>query len=52
MKALYQMLSGNGSFDDLGGPVKIAHFSGKMLEQGFLSFINFQGIYALSSFGG
>ena len=40
MKALYQMLSGNGSFDDLGGPVKIAHFSGKVLEQGFLSFIN------------
>ncbi len=34
------MLSGKGSFDDVGGPVKIAHFSGKMLEQGLLSFIN------------
>ena len=40
IKALYLMLSGKGSFDDLGGPVKIAHFSGKMLEQGILSFIN------------
>ena len=40
MKALYQMFSGKGSFDDLGGPVKIAHFSGKMLEQGILSFVN------------
>ena len=40
IKALHLMLSGKGSFDDLGGPVKIAHFSGKMLEQGFLSFLN------------
>ena len=40
MKALNQMIIGKGSFDDLGGPVKIAHFSGKMLEQGFLSFVN------------
>ena len=40
IKSLYIMLSGKGSFDDVGGPVKIAHFSGKMLEQGLLSFIN------------
>ena len=40
IKALHQMITGKGSVDDLGGPVKIAHFSGKMLEQGFLSFIN------------
>ena len=40
MKALHQMIIGKGSVDDLGGPVKIAHFSGKMLEQGLLSFIN------------
>ena len=40
MKALYQMIIGKGSFDDLGGPIKIAHFSGIMLEQGFLSFFN------------
>ena len=38
--SLYQMIIGKGNFDDLGGPVKIAHFSGKMMEQGFLSFIN------------
>ena len=40
LKALHQMIIGKGSIDDLGGPVKIAHFSGKMLEQGFLSFVN------------
>ena len=40
MGALYQMIIGKGNVDDLGGPVKIAHFSGKMLEQGFMSFIN------------
>ena len=40
LKALYQMIIGKGSIDDLGGPIKIAHFSGKMLEQGFLSFAN------------
>ena len=40
MKALYQMIIGKGSIDDLGGPVKIAHFSAKMLEQGLLSFFN------------
>ena len=34
------MIIGKGNVDDLGGPVKIAHFSGKMLEQGFMSFIN------------
>ena len=40
MKALYQMIIGKGSINDLGGPVKIAHFSAKMLEQGLLSFFN------------
>ena len=40
IEALNQLIRGKGSLDDLGGPVKIAHFSGKMLEQGFLSFIN------------
>jgi len=40
LKALHQMIIGKGSIDDLGGPVKIAHFSGKMLEQGLLSFAN------------
>ena len=40
IKALNQLIIGKGSIDDLGGPVKIAHFSGKMLEQGFLSFLN------------
>ena len=40
LKALYQMIIGKGSIDDLGGPIKIAHFSGKMLEQGLLSFAN------------
>ena len=34
------MIIGKGSIDDLGGPIKIAHFSGKMLEQGLLSFAN------------
>ena len=40
IKALNQLIIGKGSIDDLGGPVKIAHFSGKMLEARFLSFIN------------
>ena len=48
MKALYQMILGKGSFDDLGGPVKIAHFSGKMLEQGILSFINLVILLSIS----
>ena len=34
------MIIGNGSFDDLGGPIKIAHFSGQMLNEGLFSFIN------------
>ena len=40
LTALYQMILGKGSIDDLGGPVKIAHFSGKMFEEGVLSFVN------------
>ena len=40
LKALKQMFIGNGSFDDLGGPIKIAHFSGQMLNEGLFSFIN------------
>ena len=40
LKALKQMFIGKGSFDDLGGPIKIAHFSGQMLNEGFLSFLN------------
>ena len=42
------MIIGNGSFDDLGGPIKIAHFSGKMLEQGVLSFINLVILLSIS----
>ena len=33
------MFMGKGSMDDLGGPVKIAQYSGIMLSQGFYSFI-------------
>tara|TARA_Y100000590_G_scaffold468208_1_gene649995 strand:- start:4572 stop:5660 length:1089 start_codon:yes stop_codon:yes gene_type:complete len=40
LKALNQMFLGKGSFDDLGGPIKIAHFSGKMFEEGIISFFN------------
>ena len=40
IKALNLFIIGKGSIDDLGGPVKIAHFSGMMLEQGFLAFLN------------
>ena len=39
IKALSQMFMGKGSMDDLGGPVKIAQYSGIMLSQGFYSFI-------------
>ena len=48
LEALHQMIIGNGSFDDLGGPIKIAHFSGKMLEQGVLSFINLVILLSIS----
>ena len=40
IEALSQLITGKGSVDDLGGPVKIAHFSGKMFQEGFLSFLN------------
>ena len=34
------MIIGKGSREDIGGPLKIAELSGKLLEAGLLSFIN------------
>lgn len=36
---LYEMIAGRGDSGDLGGPIRIAEFSGQAAEQGFLALI-------------
>ena len=40
LKGLHHLIIGKGSRQDIGGPLKIAELSGKLLEAGLLSFIN------------
>ena len=40
LKGLHHLIIGKGSREDIGGPLKIAELSGKLLEAGLLSFIN------------
>ena len=40
LKGLHLLIIGEGSKEDIGGPLKIAEISGKVLEAGFLPLIN------------
>ena len=43
-----QIVSGERSVKELGGPVKIAKFSGEQLSMGLLTFINFAALISLN----
>lgn len=44
LEALGQMVTGQRSFKDMGGPIKIAKYSGQSMMQGFATFIWFIAI--------
>jgi regulator of sigma E protease len=48
LKGLGQMIIGRRSLDDMGGPVKIAQYSGKAMKSGFLSMIYFIALISTS----
>ena len=43
-----QILSGDRSIEELGGPIKIAKFSGEQLSLGLLAFVNFAALISLN----
>jgi len=43
-----QILTGERSIKELGGPIKIAKFSGEQMSLGFLSFVNFVALISLN----
>ena len=43
-----QILTGERSIKELGGPVKIAKYSGEQLSLGFLAFVNFAALISLN----
>ena len=43
-----QILTGQRSVQELGGPVKIAKFSGEQLSLGWIAFINFVALISLN----
>ncbi len=43
-----QILTGDRSIKELGGPVKIAKFSGEQMSLGFLAFVNFAALISLN----
>lgn len=48
LKALGQLLRGQRSFEDMSGPVKIAQYSGKAMQNGILSLIYFTALISAS----
>lgn len=48
LKGIGQMIIGVRSLDELGGPMRIAQFSGEQASQGFLSFISFMAIISIN----
>jgi len=45
---IQQILMGDRSFDELGGPLKIAKFSGEQMSLGWIAFINFAALISLN----
>lgn len=43
-----QIITGQRSVDELGGPIKIAKYSGEQLSLGWLSFVNFAALISLN----
>ncbi len=43
-----QIISGERSVEELGGPIKIAQFSGQQLSLGWLAFVNFAALISLN----
>lgn len=48
LKALGQMLTAKRGFDDVGGPIKIAQYSGKVAKEGFSAMIYFIALISVS----
>jgi regulator of sigma E protease len=48
LKGLGQILVGKRGFDDMGGPIKIAQYSGKAMQNGLLSMIYFIALISTS----
>ncbi len=48
LQAILQMLTGQRNTDDIGGPIKIAKYSVKMAEQGFLTFLHLVALISLN----
>ncbi len=48
LKAIWQIISGQRSVKDLGGPVKIAQYSSKTAQYGFISLISFIAIMSVN----
>ncbi|TIX52159.1 RIP metalloprotease RseP [Alteraurantiacibacter aquimixticola] len=45
---IWQIITGERSVEELGGPIKIAKFSGEQLSLGWLAFINFVAFISLN----
>jgi len=45
---IIKLFSGNASMDELGGPVRIAEFSGDAARQGFISFLMFTALISIN----
>ncbi len=48
LKALGQMITAKRGFDDVGGPIKIAQYSGKAMKAGFSTMIYFIALISVS----
>ena len=45
---IIKLFSGNASMDELGGPVRIAEFSGDAARQGIISFVMFTALISIN----
>ena len=45
---IQQIITGDRSFDELGGPLKIAKYSGEQMSLGLVAFINFAALISLN----
>lgn len=48
VSGIFQLITGNASMNDLGGPVRIAEFSGDAARNGFLSFVMFTALISIN----
>ena len=45
---LKQIVTGERSMDEMGGPIKIAKFSGERLSMGWLAFVDFAALISIN----